>query len=47
MSLSSLLFLGACFCMYKLGAFNARNPGQLWEWVKLTWRWMQDSGTKS
>jgi hypothetical protein len=41
MSLSSLFFLGSCLGMYKLGAFNARNPGRMWEWSCRLWKWMQ------
>lgn len=44
MSLSSLLFIGVCWGMYRLGAFNERHPGQMWPRLRQSalwvWRWM-------
>ena len=40
MSISSMFFIVACMGMYKLGAFNARHPGQMLECGKWLWRWM-------
>lgn len=41
MSISSLLFIGACYGMYRLGAFNARHPGRMLEWTRQVWKWLQ------
>jgi hypothetical protein len=41
MSVSSVLFIMACAAMYRLGAYNQRNPGQLWAFAKFLWKWMQ------
>jgi len=42
MSLSSLFFLGMCWGMYKLGAFNERYPGEAWNRMVIIWRWLVD-----
>jgi len=42
MSISSLLFIGSCLGCYKLGSFNARHPGRLWQSLRglVAWLWM-------
>ncbi len=40
MSISSLLFVGVCIAMYKLGAYNQRHPGELLMYAKLAWNWL-------
>jgi len=40
MSLSSLFFMGVCWGMYKLGEFNAKRPGEVWELAKRGWMWI-------
>jgi len=41
MSVSSVLFIVSCLAMYKLGAFNEKNPGRIWELTKCAWKWVR------
>jgi hypothetical protein len=42
MSLSSLMFLGICYGMYQLGAFNERHPGEVRRRTVHAWFWLCD-----
>ncbi len=48
MSLSSLFYFGMLFGAYKLGAYNATNPGEFWQrtkaWSVQMWRWLNPQG---
>ena len=43
MSLSTVLL--ASYFSYKLGAYNAQHPGEVWRWLRensaRAWTWMQ------
>ena len=44
MSINCVLFLASCFAMYKLGAYNARRPGEAWlrlhDAARWTWKFL-------
>ncbi len=40
MSISSLFFVVGCLSCYKLGAYNAKNPGAMTEHARAVWKWM-------
>lgn len=40
MSLASLIYLGALWCCYRLGEFNARHPGESWRRLAQWWAWL-------
>jgi len=42
MSIESLFFMAALAGAYKLGSFNATNPGEAWKRVDLSWKWLCD-----
>lgn len=42
MSLSSLVYMGICWGMYKLGGFNERYPGELTRRLRNGWLWLWD-----
>jgi hypothetical protein len=45
MSIWTLLCIATCCGMYKLGAYNARCPGEAWRLLRensaRVWAWMQ------
>lgn len=42
MSFSSLIYVGICWGMFRLGAFSERNPGEVTRRVKLAWGWLRE-----
>jgi hypothetical protein len=40
MSFSMFIYIVSCMGSYKLGAYNQRQPGKVWEKLQEVWRWM-------